>query len=145
MKIEQYVMAYGVEQDRLRALLPEGFVSLRPVLRINAEIIEEKSACLEFNTPAEKDNDGCYYKAGNEYTLKKAEVITANKEFCDCTFQWNYNKGAFGQSIGKTLPAKWTESKIVYPKIECNVENAAIISCEQVLGSYVVEFERTPE
>ena len=38
MQIEQFVMAYGVEQDRLRALLPEGFLSLRPVLRINAEI-----------------------------------------------------------------------------------------------------------
>ena len=31
MKIEQFVMAYGVEQDRLRAILPEGFFSLRPV------------------------------------------------------------------------------------------------------------------
>ena len=27
MQVEQYVMAYEVEQDRLRALLPEGFVS----------------------------------------------------------------------------------------------------------------------
>ena len=38
MKVEQFVMAYGVEQDRLRAILPKGFVSLRPVLRINAEV-----------------------------------------------------------------------------------------------------------
>mgnify|MGYP004513685255 CR=1 FL=1 len=38
MKVEQHVMAYEAEQDRLRALLPGGFVSLRPVLRINAEI-----------------------------------------------------------------------------------------------------------
>ena len=38
MQIEQFIMAYEAEQDRLRALLPEGFVSLRPVLRINAEI-----------------------------------------------------------------------------------------------------------
>ena len=29
MKVEQYVMAYGIEQDRVRAILPEGFVSLR--------------------------------------------------------------------------------------------------------------------
>ena len=50
MKIEQFVMAYGVEQDRLRALLPEGFASLRPVLRINAEIRGGQSAYLEFNT-----------------------------------------------------------------------------------------------
>lgn len=38
MKVEQFVMAYGVEQDRLRAMMPEGYESLRPVLRINAEI-----------------------------------------------------------------------------------------------------------
>lgn len=55
MKIEQYVMAYGVEQDRLRAILPEGFFSLRPVLRINAEIRDERSGYVEFNTPVEKD------------------------------------------------------------------------------------------
>ena len=39
MHVQQFVMAYGVEQDRLRALLPEGFRPLRPVLRINAEIV----------------------------------------------------------------------------------------------------------
>ena len=38
MKVEQFVMAYGVEQDRLRAILPDGFASLRPVLRVNAEV-----------------------------------------------------------------------------------------------------------
>ena len=27
MTVEQFVMAYGAEQDRLRALLPEGFAS----------------------------------------------------------------------------------------------------------------------
>ena len=42
MKIEQFVMAYGVEQDRLRAILPEGFSSLRPVLRISAELRNER-------------------------------------------------------------------------------------------------------
>ena len=36
MRIEQLVMAYGVVQDRLRAMLPDGFSPLRPVLRINA-------------------------------------------------------------------------------------------------------------
>ncbi len=55
MQIEQFVMAYGVEHDRLRAVLPGGFLSLRPVLRINGEIEDGKNACLEFNTPVEKD------------------------------------------------------------------------------------------
>ncbi len=51
MQVEQYVMAYEVEQDRLRAMLPQGFTSLRPVLRINAEIQDDQSAYLELNTP----------------------------------------------------------------------------------------------
>ena len=59
MIVEQFVMAYGAEQDRLRALLPEGFASLRPVLRINAEVRDGKTGALEFNTAAEKaDNRG---------------------------------------------------------------------------------------
>ncbi len=55
MQIEQFVMAYEAEQDRLRALLPEGFVSLRPVLRINAEIRNGNQGYVEFNTPVERD------------------------------------------------------------------------------------------
>ena len=54
MRVEQFVMAYRAEQDRLRALLPEGFESLRPVLRINAEVRGEGDAAtayVEFNTP----------------------------------------------------------------------------------------------
>lgn len=55
MKVEQYVMAYGVEQDRLRAILPKEFSSLRPVLRINAEVRDDKIGYVEFNTAVEKD------------------------------------------------------------------------------------------
>ena len=54
MKIEQFVIAYGVEQDRLRALLPDGFSSLRPVLRINAEIRDGKTGHVECSTAVEK-------------------------------------------------------------------------------------------
>ncbi len=189
MKVEQFVMAYGIEQDRIRALLPEGFVSLRPVLRINAEILDGESAYLEFNTaaekdgnrgwlnigfweditfikegkktvfkneyieisftrvgiagscPAEKDNAGCYFK-GEGYTLRKPEVITSNKEFCDCTFRWDFAEGAYGESIGETLPAIPTEVKTIYPARPLTVENAAVIPCAQVLGTYAIEFER---
>lgn len=187
MRVEQFVMAYGVEQDRLRAILPEGFVSLRPVLRINAEVRDNSVGYVEFNTavekegnkgwlnigywndvpfekngkettfrtdfleisfkgvgiagscPAEKDNAGCYF--GNE--LRKPEVITVNKEFCDCKFAWYFSENdAHGVSIGKTLPAILTEIVNVYPKEKFTVENAAKIPCEQVLGTYAVVFER---
>lgn len=55
MKVEQFVMAYGIEQDRLRAVLPDGFMSLRPVLRVNAEVRDERTGYVEFNTAVEKD------------------------------------------------------------------------------------------
>ena len=187
MKVEQFVMAYGVEQDRLRAILPEGFVSLRPVLRINAEVRDNSVGYVEFNTavekdgnkgwinigywndvtfekngkeisfrtdfleisfkgvgiegscPAEKDNDGCYF--GED--LRKPESISVNKEFCNCSFAWSFTENdAHGVSIGKTLPAYSTDPITIYPPKEFTVENAAAIPCEQVLGTYVVVFER---
>ena len=77
MQVEQYVMAYGIEQDRIRAIIPEGFVSLRPVLRINAEIQDNSNGYLEFNTPVEKDNAGCYFLKETP-ELKKPETITVS-------------------------------------------------------------------
>lgn len=190
MRVEQFVMAYGVEQDRLRAFLPEGFSSLRPVLRINAEVQNGKSGYVELNTavekdgnkgwlnigywtdvpfeqdgkttrfksefleisftgvgiegscPAEKDNAGCYF-VDKEERLRKPENITANKEFCDCSFTWKFTENdAYGKSIGKTLPAYPEEVKNIYPKESFSVENAAKIPCVQVLGTYKVCFER---
>ena len=187
MKVEQYVMAYGVEQDRLRAILPKGFLSLRPVLRINAEVRDDTIGYVEFNTavekygnkgwlnigywnevsfvrnektvtfktdfleisftgvgvegscPAEKDNAGCYF--GDE--LRTPEIITVNKEFCDCRFAWHFSvNDAYGVSIGKTLPAIPTKSVVTYPKQEFTAKNAAAIPCEQVLGTYKVVFNR---
>ena len=79
MQVEQYVMAYGIEQDRIRAIIPEGFVSLRPVLRINAEIQDDSNGYLEFNKPVEKDNAGCYLLKEKQ-ELKKPEKIAENKE-----------------------------------------------------------------
>lgn len=53
MEIQQFVLAYQAEQDRLRALLPAGVESLRPVLRINAELRGGPAGTvyLELNTP----------------------------------------------------------------------------------------------
>lgn len=189
MRVEQYVMAYSVEHDKLRAVLPEGFVSIRPVLRFNAEIRDDKTGYLEFNTavekdgrrgwlnigfwedmpfdkegkkvifendlleisfqgvaieggcPAEKDNAGCYF-LGDKEQFRPAETIISKKEFCDCRFQWKLQNGAFGESIGMTLPAHPESISHLYPKEEFTVANAASIPCTQVLGTYVVRFER---
>ena len=207
VSVEQFVMAYQAEQDRIRALLPEGDVSLRPVLRINTEIRDESRVYVEFNTPveaggrrgwlnigfwksrsgedsrsaedssagglhfsrsgrtvtitapfleltytgvgltggcpAEKDNEGTYF-IGSETEFRPAEKITADKEFCDCSFAWHFHEGdASGQSQGKTLPAFAEEEKECYGKLPLTAENAAAIPCRQVLGSYIVRFERT--
>ncbi len=187
MLVEQFVMAYAVEQDRLRAMLPPEYTSLRPVLRLNAEILDGQRGYVELNTPvergglrgwlnigrwwdvpftvdgrttvfqwpllrisftgvgvqgscpAEKDNAGCFFP-GEDPELRPAEIISANKEFCDCSFAWR--GGAHGVSEGKTLPAYPTPPRTVYPRQALTPENAAAIPCLQVLGTYRVAFAR---
>ena len=56
VSVEQFVMAYRAEQDRIRALLPDGYESLRPVLRINTEIRDDRVLYVEFNTPVSAGN-----------------------------------------------------------------------------------------
>ena len=68
MTVEQFVMAYGAEQDRLRALLPEGFASLRPVLRINAEVRDGKTL------PAIPEGETTHYEKA-AFTVENAAVI----------------------------------------------------------------------
>lgn len=96
MKVTQFVMAYGVEQDRLRAMTPEGFNALRPVLRINAETRDaagSETAYLEFNMPVEG-----YEKRGwlnidhwsSEDGLsvrRKGEAVTFTLPFLEITFK----------------------------------------------------------
>jgi hypothetical protein len=70
-------------------------------------------------------------------------MITANKEFCDCEFAGHFNEGdAQGVSIGKTLPAFREEVEHEYVKADFTTLNAAAIPCRQVLGAYIVRFER---
>lgn len=197
MKIEQFVMAYRVEQDRLRAFLPEEYESLRPVLRINAEIRRDKeeSVYVEFNAPvaafgkrgwlniahwespitalsyerdgnsviffspflkitykrvgieggcpAEKDNDGCFF-IGEKIEFREKEIIDVNKEFCDCEFEWKFAEGnAKGISVGgKSVAVEPTEPEKAYDRQEFSAETAATIECKQIVGSYVVKFDR---
>ena len=102
MKVEQFVMAYGVEQDRLRTILPEGFTSLRPVLRINAEIRDslEESAYLEFNTAVEADGKRGWLNIGNwnstntELLYKRdGKTVTFTTPFLEITY-----KGEIGRA-----------------------------------------------
>ncbi len=89
MKVEQYVMAYGVEQDRVRAILPKGFTSLRPVLRLNAEIREEAYGYIEFNTPVEKDGNRGWLNIGfweNAAFERKEKTVTFRTDLLEISF-----------------------------------------------------------
>lgn len=126
MKIEQFVMAYGVEQDRLRAMLPEGFASLRPVLRINAEIRDDRTGYVEFNTAVEQDgrkgwlNIGCWEPVSFE---KNGKTTVFQTEFLEISFTGvgiqgscpaeKDNAGCFflGDSLELRLPEAITSQK----------------------------------
>ncbi len=75
MRVEQYVMAYGIEQDRIRAILPDGFISIRPVVRINAEIREDKYGYLEFNTAVEKEAGSISDTGKTSHTKRKERQL----------------------------------------------------------------------
>ena len=95
--------------------------------------------------PAEKDNEGCYY-IGSDTEFRPAEKIEENKEFVDCSFEWRFHEGdAAGRSMGKTLPAVFQPETHRYEPCALTAENAARIPCRQVLGAYVVRFERYAE
>ena len=96
MKVEQYVMAYGIEQDRVRAILPEGFVSLRPVLRLNAEIRGEACGYIECNTPVEKDGKRGWLNIGfweNVAFEKKEKTAAFRTDLLEISFT---GKGTVG-------------------------------------------------
>ncbi len=73
MYVEQFVMAYEAEQDRIRAILPDGFESLRSVLRINTEIRDGSEVYIEFNTPVEHDGVRGWLNISN-WTGSRAEI-----------------------------------------------------------------------
>jgi len=188
VKVEQYVMAYRADHDEIKKLLPEGFESLRPVLRINAEIVKDEEygdefINIEYNTPvaaagkrgwlnlitwesgfaeihcvkgtqatsfticypdgnfldvdfkragvtggcpAENDNDGTFYidEILDETTFLEAEQIDSFKEYCDCEIEWHVPEYEF------------------FEEKDDVVRYAMGIPVDEVLGAYVVEFER---
>ena len=81
--VEQFVMAYMVEQDRLRAMMPQGFCSLRPVLRINTEIRDDDVVYAELNTPVEYDGRrgwlniaNCKSSSDDVYFVREGQKVT---------------------------------------------------------------------
>ena len=167
MKIKQYVMAYRADGNEIKRLLPPGFESLRPVLRINVECFDgdDDWGYVEFNTPVaaegkrgwlnicswlekpdymhleftptgkaggcphEDDNDGCFYWDYNtgSYGFLEAEIINENKEYADCSLSWE-------------LPP----ANAFFDDDE-RIRSFIKLPVEEILGAYVVEFEREIE
>lgn len=96
MKVNQFVMAYSVEHDRLRSILPAGFVSLRPVLRINAEIRNGRTGYVEFNTAIEARGKKGWLNIGfwdNVSFGQKGKSTIFKNEFLNITFTATGVKG----------------------------------------------------
>lgn len=89
MTVQQFVMAYGVEQDRLRALLPDGFISLRPVLRVNAEVRDGRTGYVECNTAVEKDGVRGWLNVGHWDDVpftRDGRTVTFRTDFLEISF-----------------------------------------------------------
>lgn len=111
MKIEQFVMAYGAEQDRLRALLPDGFRSLRPVLRINAEVRGEETGYVEFNTAVEHDGKRGWLNIG------AWEGVPFSREGKTVTFRTDFLEISFaGVGIEGSCPAEKDNAGLLFPR-----------------------------
>ena len=146
MQVEQYVMAYEVEQDRLRALLPAGFVSLRPVLRINGEIRRgpEETAYLELNTPVEGHGKRGWLNVGH-WDSRTAELSYA-REGKTVTFAAPFltiSFAAVGVEGGTTRGASfWGRPCLFGPaSLETATRNFVTVS---LLGSFLRGTPRAP-
>lgn len=133
MKVEQFVMAYGVEQDRLRAVLPDGFMSLRPVLRVNAEVRDERTGYVEFNTAVEKDGVRGWLNIGYWDAVpftREGKTVTFRTELLEIRFT--------GVGIEGSCPAEKDNAGCFFPgRTEPLRAPEAIASGQGVLRLYV--------
>lgn len=132
MRVEQYVMAYGVEQDRLRAMLPDDFQSLRPVLRINAEIRDDFTGYVELNTAVEKGENKGWLNIGywdDVPFVRQGKKVTFQTDFLEISFS--------GVGIEGSCPAEkdnagcyFLEETAILRKPEMIDSNKEFCDCE---------------
>lgn len=105
MKVEQFVMAYKVKQDKIRAMLPKGFASLRPVLRINCEIRNNHTYYIEFNTPVAAYGKKGWLNIANWHTANTS--ISCTKKGKETTFETDFLYISYtGVGIEGSCPAE---------------------------------------
>mgnify|MGYP000060829982 CR=1 FL=1 len=112
----QFVLAYQAEQDRLRALLPAGVESLRPVLRINAELRGGPAGTvyLELNTPVAAFGKRGWWNVGRWES--PAHPLTARQEGAATTFQAPFLTLTYTQNRGGgRLPGGEGQRRLLLP------------------------------
>lgn len=136
MEVKQFVMAYKAEQDRLRAILPEEFSSLRPVLRINAEIRGDTIAYIEFNTAVQSGDVRGWLNIGN-WDSKK-DNLSFIRDGNKTTFTLPFLKISFtAVGIKGNCPAEKDNDGCFFPEktpsfqpAERIIENKEFCDCE---------------
>ncbi len=164
MQVQQFVMAYSADHERIKEQLPEGYTSLRPVLRINAEVRKSetrKSLWMEFVTPVEKDGKKGWY-AMARWTSPKTRIDYSEEDGTH-TFETVFVKISFtGTGAEGGCPYEpdnqGTFHRGEFYPVETIDENKEFCECKffwtepylpemlipkkEILGAYKVTFER---
>ncbi|MGN0701745.1 MAG: hypothetical protein ACI4KL_00980 [Lentihominibacter sp.] len=164
MKIKQYVMAYRADHEMIKELMPKGFESTRPVLRINVECYDgdDDWGYVELNTPVSlKGRKGWLNIAA---WLEKPEYMhlefTPNGKVGGCPYEteeegcfyWDYETGKYGfleaEKISEskeycqcTLSWDLPPANAFYDDDE-RIRRFLRLPVEEILGAYTVEFNR---
>ncbi|MDO4518618.1 MAG: hypothetical protein Q4B78_05355 [Bacillota bacterium] len=164
MKVKQYVMAYRADENEIKRLLPQGFESLRPVLRINVECYDgdEDWGYIEFNTPVAAEGKRGWLNISA--WLAKPDYMELNFEETDAQggcpreddndgcFYWDYEVGKYA-----FLDAEDVSGNKIYCNCDLNwelppaneffddderIRSFIKLPVEEILGAYTVEFDR---
>lgn len=167
MKIKQYVMAYRADHEEIKKLLPQGFESLRPVLRINAECYDgdDDWGYVEFNTPVAAEGRRGWLNIASwlekpdymhlEFVPEGRSGGCPHEDDNDGCFYWDYNEGKYGfleaeDISGKkeycscTLEWELPPANAFYDDDE-RIRRFIKLPVQEILGAYVVDFERATE
>ena len=164
MKIRQYVMAYRADHDKIRRLLPAGFESLRPVIRINVECYDgdDDWGYVELNTPvAAREKRGWLNIASwlqkpdymhLEFTPVGITGGCPHEDDNDGCFYWDFNAGDYGFIDAEVIDEnkEYCDCSLSWelpPAREFIDDDERIRSfiklpVEEILGAYVVDFDR---
>ncbi len=167
MKIKQYVMAYRADENEIKRLLPPGFESLRPVLRINVECFDgdEDWGYVEFNTPVAAEGKRGWLNISSwlekpdymhlEFTPTGKTGGCPHEEDNDGCFYWDYNTGSYGFLEAEIINEnkEFADCSLTWELPPANaffddderIRSFIKLPVLEILGAYVVDFDRQIE